>query len=285
MWRYFNKLPYEQHVLPHAYSNIVRIPFVNRYKTYCNDWYTTTYTLGADCARNNYTEEFYRVTDASSNADARHIEVFCDVVFEKGFPAGAGHYTGYVHEMGVISQLAGSQQKKQLAAAFNRPFESVKNVDVAGIVGSVAITQDSRSREVEANRRREQEARMRASINSRRGIKPAESEQTLDLSVKAMYIANDPFNVSVDVVAPTTFAITVEPDDFSVISDDYIIQGMDALVSVIRANSESWRARLQGYRSYSKPVQVKIPLTEKSGVIDINPLFQFLFKMATSPFI
>jgi hypothetical protein len=286
-FKYFDKYPYEQHVMSHAYTSIIKIPFVDRYKTTCNDWFTTTYTLGVDCARNNYTNEFYNITKESSSTDQRHIELFCDVVFEKGFPAGAGHYSSYVHDTGTTSQLSGDQQKSQLSKSFNRGPESAKNADVATLFGAPHIALGVRERYVLANERLEREKREEVFLRTQRTFvtSPADTEQSLDLSVKAMYIISDPFNVVANIAADANFDTSNPFEDFSVLDDDYVIEDIPSIVSAIRTASLEWLDKLNDRKSYVQVSKKQITLSDKSGVINITPLCDFLRTMAMSPFI
>lgn len=283
--KFFNKNPFDSHVTPHAYTKIIKFPFVDRYKTTCNDWHTMTYTLGADCARNNYAEEFYRITDAASNADPRHIELFCDVVFEKGFPAGTGYDKSHVHEAGSTTQLSEDKQKAQFAASFNKGPENIKNVDVATFFGSPPISKDSRRKEIEYNTYLENLERERALLRVKGASKLADAEKSLELSVKAMYMAADPFNVSDDVTDKVEFEMTEKFEDFSTYGDEYKITGVEDILASLKQGTAEWRDKLREYKPYVSTKKRTFELTEASGIINISPLLEYISKLPINTFL
>lgn len=294
--KYFDTLPYEQHVLYHAYSNIIRIPFVDRYKTTSNDWYTNTYTLGADCSRNIYAHDFYQIASASSSTDPRHVELFCDIVFEKGFPAGSGQHSSEIHDIGTISQMSTNKQKAQLATAWNKGAESAQSLDVAVYTGAPIIGLDVRVREVRAKQR--MEAREKANNGIRltrkhevsisgsiiKTVTYEETESALMLAVKDMHIGVDPFNIAVDISDPPIFENKTQPLDPEIVLSTYYGGPENYMISRLREDAAAWIAVLKQYKTYKESTTREIVISETSGIINITPLYTFLLANKTAEF-
>lgn len=280
--KYFMRLDavsYEKHVVPHAYQTILSTPYVDSSKTHTNDWFTNTYAVGADIARNIYADELYQLASASSNTDPRHIELFCDIVFVKGYPSGCGQKSSQNQTMGVVTRMGAQKQKQLLTEAFNQGPEAITSVDVATLFGFHPDTLGSRERGVAATLRMEKQERLRADIRSGRATQVqsstdfASSEESLKIAIRSMFIAADPFNCVSEITTPAVFPNT------SVMQEEYdsILVGSDDALARIASGVDAWAKRLSQYSSFQR-VARKIELPKESVVVDLYTLYNFMLK-------
>ena len=142
------------HVVSHPYWAVMAYPFVDKDKTTCNDWNTSTYSLGVMAARNNYLVELQHLY-SNQTLDRKHLERFADYVFVNKFPAGIGFHGSKKSGMGAVSLMAIEQSESLLLTEmFNKPVESASNLAVSVLFGlgaeGVAVAgEGSRERSVQ----------------------------------------------------------------------------------------------------------------------------------------
>lgn len=283
--KYLDVTPYEWHVLPHSYQDIIEVPFVDRHRTYSNDWYTNTFLMGADCARNIYTDEFYMLASVQSNTDPRHMELYCDVVFSKGYPVGCGQRGGDDHGSGALSQMGTVQQKKQLSMAYNTEAEGIESSDVATYYGAARIGADVKERQAAADLKSyySQQELMKIRYGSQAVLQPdktvtfASHEDTTDIAVRSFFIGRDPFKVASDTLALALFpnepTMTKTATDIIVGSEDFVSRVVDGVPGKMKylSNRVSYRTR-----------EIVPKLPENTHIVDLDELLVF---MLANPFI
>lgn len=281
--KYIDVTPYEWHVLPHAYQRIINMPFVERNRTYTNDWYTNTYVLGADCARNIYTDEFYMLASEQSNTDPRHMELFCDVAFSKGYPVGCGQRGVDGHSKGALTQMGTVQQKKQLGIVFNTEEEGIDSTDVATYYGAPPIGLETKERQVTYNIRAQQAEQELIELRLGTRFAPlvsnlssfASHEQTTTIAVLSMYMDADPFKG----FATDDLVIFPNVDHGMDVSEDII--KADEFIARVLSGKEAKIKYLSSLASYrTRRFIAKLP--DNSSIIDLGELYNF---MVVNPFV
>lgn len=128
---------YMEHVMDHAYDQIVRFPWVDRRKTISNDWYNVNGVLGVDIASNNYMiEPFQEITSCKAELDPRHLILLSAYVFERGFPAGIGLRGVTAHGVDFLTESFMEKTGIQIPKAHTR--KPANNLAMYVYTGSVA---------------------------------------------------------------------------------------------------------------------------------------------------
>lgn len=195
------------HVESHPYWAVMSYPFVDKDRTVCNDWNTSTYTMGIVAARNNYLMELRHLYSEQS-IDRRHLELFGDYVFLNTFPAGIGFHGSKKSGMGAVSLMAIEQSESLLLTEmFNKPVESASNLAVSvlfgmGAEGVAVMGEGSRERTTEmfSQMRREYAYRVRKKyerIGSKKSTVSARTdtseEEYMELLARFRLIETDPY--------------------------------------------------------------------------------------------
>ncbi len=269
-----NPDPFKEHVKAHAYSDVIRFPFVDRYKTTCNDWNTMSYVLGADGARNNYVvEPFYLFGLCDITIDPRHLELFADYVFERGVPAGAGQYGTAKHFPGTTTEISTGAWKSQLLASFNREPEKATNFAVSTLMGAVPTGQEGRELIVEKFKRMEKLERDRVNImvgSKVLGNAQATSSNNTELALRSALISIDPYN-SIPLVT-TSEVINLSPPEELVIKHKFI--NLDVL-NFVRAGLKNKLLKLKTMAPHERQYITVITLPETSIFHDMNALYTY----------
>jgi len=139
---------YMEHIMNHAYDQIVRFPWVDRRKTISNDWYNVNLVLGVDIAHNNYMIEPHReISACGAGIDPRHLISFTALVFEKGFPAGSGLKGVITHGIDFLTEVFTEKADSQLLKGYTRKPST--NLALYLFTGGIATRGIQRLKEAE----------------------------------------------------------------------------------------------------------------------------------------
>jgi hypothetical protein len=263
--------PITENVSSRVYVDIISFPFVDRFKTTSNDWYTMCYVLGADAARNNYVLEPYILfSKCGIKQDPRHIELLGDYIFERGVPAGVSVYGAATHGKGTTSEAMISNAYDKFINAYNREPERAEIEAVSNLLGSVPAGTKDRESVVKMFDRMKRDEEERTEIKKRRlakfkGVdhieKPTASD-SISLSVRSMFIDIDPY-YSIPLVEITNFTPLQVPEDIFVKTTE---PNKDIL-SIVKAMAVSKLSLIKN---------MKPAVISKSSIINVSPEFQLL---------
>jgi len=278
------KTAIDTHVIPHAYSEIIRFPFVDRNKTISNDWYNVQQVLGVEIARNNYIMEPYQLMlGCDAKIDLRHLTLIGDYIFEKGYSAGIGLHGQIKHGVGFLTQASIEQSEKQLiGSVFKGRAEPITNIAVSTFMGTPPILGiRSRESQVKQMEKFEKIERSRTMIRfgKRKNVLPgnpqieATNEDAILLAVKALMIETDPYSsIPTITVEHEEMKTIMQPDDIKIKTTytaktitDRVDKGLDQVLRKVR-NLRSHRRK-----EISKPI-----LPDSTKLIDMNVLYSFL---------
>lgn len=282
------KGPYIEHVMSHVYSTIINYPFVDRFKTTCNDWNTMTFCIGAEGAGNNYIIEPSGVFSACGiNIDPRHMKLLRNYVFEKGIPAGVGLTSAVKHGQGIISEVMIQAPSKQIIEGTSRKPESISNIAVAQLQGQAPIPFSQRAEYVAAQERRnaQEKERVERRYASKFGNKSGPSrlhvtevpknKDTISLAVRSMLIDYDPY-YSIDTIQ------LEDKGDRPKGPDELIVEPTNTLnydiIDRLKQFKDQYYEKLRNTVSIEVPVKKKVVLDNDTSVFNITEAVNYLMQ-------
>lgn len=278
--------PIVEHVAPHAYTEILRYPFVSREKTTCNDWHTMNYVLGADAAKNNYILEITQLfQQCDSKIDPRHLDLLSDYVFERGEPAGVGIAPMKRHGIGFTHEMSTQNTYSQLPGGHLRTAETAESYSIATYMGVPPIGPGTKERQVEQAKRMEEMERSRFDMKRGRTklILPASgvaarNTDAIDIAIRSMFLDTDPY------YSIPTFDVpdAVLPKASHSLDSSLPVAGSQAFMDRVRERGplDSIVGRLELLREYVGHVK-KIPkMAITANIIDMDELDAYLTEHA-----
>lgn len=127
-------------------KSILNMSMVDRYKTYSNNFFIMTKMFGIEMARTYHMYDIAQVIRSSGKTiDPRHIELFTNTCFFRGYPSGVNKKGIPEYSSGFASQMMTSHVKKNIinSSLFNVYGESTKNSGPSVLTGVAPATGSS----------------------------------------------------------------------------------------------------------------------------------------------
>jgi hypothetical protein len=272
-----------EHILSHAYSQIIAFPFVDRSKTIANDWYNVVQVFGVQVMENNYVIELYQLIDGCSGGskiDPRNLRTYAQYVAESGYPAGANLYGQIKHKLPFMSLAAVEKSDTQLINSFNRDPQSASDPAVSTFLGTVLPRQDNILMQIQQNDRMQKTIQLRTEI--RYGVKKkvtlgtkveAANKDAIGLAIKAILLDTDPYysipTIEVDVGDGTLFPY---PPNIIITN----VYSAPSILALINKDLQLNVIKLQNLKPYEAIQTKRSALPAGTNFVDINELFKFI---------